>query len=89
MIGESSSQTSVCSLRFEQAAMIAAAIGQRRDRTDRHPMSGAIKRRVEQFSCFADGAICASTERPDRVVEMTLSQDDMAYELQNDKKAMV
>ena len=70
--------------------MIAAAIGQRRDRKDRHPMTGVIKRRVDQFSCFADSAVCASTDRPERVVEMTMSQDDMAYELHNDNnKAMV
>jgi hypothetical protein len=58
------------------AAMIAALVGSRKERRDRHGLEGSVARRMACFSAFADKSLCGNTNRPDRVVEMTMSQDD-------------
>ncbi|GAX12871.1 hypothetical protein FisN_15Hu359 [Fistulifera solaris] len=60
------------------AAVVAFAtvmLGLRTPPTKAHPLSGSVARRMELFGNFADAALC-STDRPDRVVEMTASTDD-------------
>jgi hypothetical protein len=66
------------------AAAVAAAfatgavvMGQRKKHKDPHPLSGSVARRMGLFSNFADSALCnQGTERPARVVEMTMSKED-------------
>ena len=48
------------------AALIAAAVGQRRDKEDLHPLNGAVSRRMNLFTSLADGSLCVS--RPPRIV---------------------
>lgn len=58
------------------AAVIAAAIGSRKKKRVPHQLEGSVARRIALFSNFADSSLCGSTERPERVVEMTASHDD-------------
>jgi hypothetical protein len=55
---------------------LAVVLGQRRRPVDTHPLRGSVARRIGLFSNFADAALCASVERPERVVEMTMSHDE-------------
>jgi len=59
-------------------AIGAIIMGQRKKRTDAHPLHGSVARRMNLFSEFADATLCASNKRPARVVEMTMSKDDHA-----------
>jgi hypothetical protein len=51
-------------------------MGQRKKPRQLHPLTGSVGRRMALFGNFADSALCGSAERPDRVVEMTMSKDD-------------
>lgn len=55
------------------AALVAAVVGQRRNREERHALSGSVDRRIKLFTNVADSKLCGS--RPDRVVEMKNAND--------------
>ena len=55
------------------AALIAAVVGQRRNRQERHQLSGSVGRRMKLFTNLADGNLCG--DRPARVVEMNNAKD--------------
>lgn len=57
---------------FAVGAVIA---GTRKKPREMHPLSGSVVRRMGLFSQFADAALCNSVNRPERVVEMTMSHD--------------
>lgn len=57
-------------------AIAAVILGQRKKPKEMHPLTGSVGRRMGLFSNFADSALCNNTERPQRVVEMTMSGDD-------------
>lgn len=56
------------------AALIAAVVGQRRNREERHQLSGSVARRISLFTNLADNH-CLCGDRPDRVVEMNNARD--------------
>jgi len=51
-------------------------MAQRKQPKEIHPLKGSVARRMQLFGNFADSALCGTTDRPDRVVEMTMSADD-------------
>lgn len=57
-------------------ALLAVVVGQRRDHAGNHQLKGSVARRMDLFSNFADRALCDTSTRPDRVIEMTNSTDD-------------
>jgi len=57
-------------------AVGAVAKGMRRSEPPPHALTGSVARRMGLFSQFAECALCDSTQRPARVVEMTMSHDD-------------
>lgn len=69
-------------------AIAAIVVGSRKSEKPVHPLSGSVARRMELFSNFADCALCDSgMQRPDRVVEMTMSKDD--YDMSKKNSALV
>lgn len=57
-------------------AIMAVAAGQRRTEKQPHILTGSVARRMALFNNVCNSALCDSTERPSRVVEMTMSLDD-------------
>ena len=51
-------------------------MGQGKQVKSTHPLQGAIGRRMGLFSNFANSSLCNNTDRPQRVVEMTMSGDE-------------
>lgn len=55
------------------AALVAAIVGQRKNREERHQLSGSVSRRMALFTNVCNGNLCG--DRPDRVVEMRDARD--------------
>jgi hypothetical protein len=60
-------------------AIAGVILGTRKRAKDMHPLTGSVGRRMGLFSNFANAALCNNTDRPERVVEMTMSKDDEQY----------
>jgi hypothetical protein len=58
------------------AALVAAVVGQRRDKESKHQLNGAVSRRMNLFSALADGNLCG--DRPPRTVEASSGDYRMA-----------
>jgi hypothetical protein len=55
-------------------AIAAVVVGQRKEDSENHPLKGSIGRRMGLFSNFAKSSLFKNKiDRPQRVVEMTLS----------------
>ena len=55
------------------AALVAAVVGQRQNREERHALSGSVDRRMKLFSNVAGSKKGGS--RPSRIVEMNNASD--------------
>jgi len=60
-------------------AVAAVIMGTRKKPKNTHALTGSVGRRMGLFSNFADSSLCSNTDRPARVVEMTMSENDEQY----------